>query len=143
MFKFKAYKKGFTLTEVIIAMVLILSTVAISSKVAFSALKVGNTNKQELEGTIIAQNYLEKIRAARDNKIITNNSTLDEYIKSLGFNKEENYRKEDIKDGIEYKVALSTDNIEKTDVGNLLQLIVEVKPQDSNSIKIGTRIFFK
>lgn len=131
MFKLKKYKKGFTLVEVIIAMVLISGTVAIFSKVAFSGLKAGNSNKESLQGTIIAQNFLEQIRAARDRKDIS----LEEYIESLP--------KEEIKDSIKYIVGVTTTKIEENEKGNLVEIIVEVKSQNSNSIKIGTRLLWQ
>ncbi|WP_027626692.1 type IV pilus modification PilV family protein [Clostridium lundense] len=131
MFKFKKCKKGFTLVEVIIAMVLISGTVAIFSKVAFSGLKAGNSNKESLQGTIIAQNYLEQIRAARDRKDIL----LDEYIDSLP--------KEEIKDNIKYSILVTSTEIEENEKGKLVEIIVEVKPQNGNSIEIGIRLLWQ
>ncbi|MEW9096324.1 MAG: type II secretion system protein [Clostridiaceae bacterium] len=142
MIKIEKYKSGFTLVEVIIAMVLIIGTVAIFSSVAYSSLKAGNSNKQGLEGTIIAQNYLELIKAKKENREIKNLEKLEEYIRSLGFNTAQSgYYKEDIKDGIKYGVHIKFTLKEDSEVGKLVDILVEVKPEDSNSIKLGTKIY--
>lgn len=144
MFKFKKYKKGFTLVEVIIAMVLISGTVAIFSKVAYAGLKAGNKNKQSLEAVIIGQNYLEKIRAARDNNDIYNEDALKKYIINLGFEaSKEKFVKEEIKDSIKYNTNITINKKEESDSIQLMEVIIEVKPKDSNSSKLGTTIIVK
>ncbi|WP_315119378.1 type II secretion system protein [uncultured Clostridium sp.] len=143
MIKIKKYKSGFTLVEVIIAMVLIIGTVAIFSSVAYSSLKAGNKNKQGLEGTIIAQNYLELIKAKKENGEIKDLETLENYIMSLSFNiSEGGYYKEDTKEGIKYGVYMKFILREDSEVGELVDILVEVHPQDSNSVvKLGTKIY--
>lgn len=144
MFKLKKYKKGFTLVEVIIAMVLISGTVAIFSKVAYAGLKAGNKNKQGLEAIIIGQNYLERIRAAKDNNDIFSETTLKEYIINLGFEaSDKSFIKEEIKDSIKYNTNITINTKEETTSVQLIEIIIEVKPKDSNSSKLGTTILIK
>ncbi|GAA0717716.1 hypothetical protein GCM10008905_03600 [Clostridium malenominatum] len=142
MIKINKSKKGFTLVEVIIAMVLIMGTVAIFSTVAYSSIKVGNSNKQSLEGSIIAQNYLEVIKSNKESGSIKDFATLESFIKTSDFTLTEGrYFKTHIKDNIKYDVYIRLTITESSEVGELIDIIMEVKPQDGKLIKMGTKLY--
>ncbi|MFD3158186.1 prepilin-type N-terminal cleavage/methylation domain-containing protein [Haloimpatiens sp. FM7330] len=134
----KNKKEGFTLIEVVIAVMLIAGTVTLFSKISFTTIKASNTNKQRLEALIIAQNYIENIRFNRDKKIIKDLSSLKEFLEDTGF-ETSNIKviKSEKKDGISYNVSIESSESEE----GLIEIIVGVKPQDSNDIKIGTKLF--
>lgn len=136
------YKKGFTLVEVIIAMVLIIGTVAIFSTVAFSALKAGNSNKQTLQGSVLAQNYLEIIKSKKESGSIKNFGQLEDFIKGEGFVLNDGkYSKIEAREGIKYNIYIELFQREKDTVGELIEVVIEVKPQDANTVKVGTKIY--
>jgi prepilin-type N-terminal cleavage/methylation domain-containing protein len=62
--KFK--HSGFTLIEVIVALAIFMIVVAIFASVSYSGLKISVTSKKTLKSVVIAENYIEDIRLARE-----------------------------------------------------------------------------
>lgn len=115
-------KKGFTLTEVIIAMAIIMVVASAFYKVSFVAIKNSNTGKERMGALIIAQNYLEEIKGK---------GRIDEYRGILN--------KSIIENGTEY---LATINIDETKP-DFVQIIVNVKPKDANAVELGTKLYIR
>ncbi|MDW8802736.1 prepilin-type N-terminal cleavage/methylation domain-containing protein [Clostridium sp. A1-XYC3] len=142
----KNRKKGFTLIEVIIAMLLISITVLIFSNVSYVGIKSSNTSEQKLNSLIIAQNELEKIKANKNTlSDLTDLQDFlkdEDYIYSTGvFHKnlkkiDEKYAGE-VSEGINYDLKLTLS--EKAE--DLIDIKIEVKPQDNNSLKLGTTLY--
>lgn len=143
----KNSKKGFTLIEVIIAMLLISITVLIFSNVSYVGIKSSNTSEQKLNSLIIAQNELEKIKANKNT--LSDLTDLQDFLKDEDYiysegefcknlkKIDENYAGE-ASEGMNYDLKLTL----KEKAEDLIDIKIEVKPQDNNSLKLGTTLYF-
>lgn len=134
----KRRKKGFTLLETIIAILVLGITVSTFTQAYYASVNASNSNKQRLEALIQVQSQFERIRAAKNDKLIVNFNSLRNMLTSDGYSESGNiYTKNiDIR-GINYSLKLTTDN----SIPELIQIVMEVKPHDANSVRLGTKFF--
>ena len=146
---------GFTLIEVITAVAIIALVAATFSSVSHTALKISTSNKRSLQSIVIAENYLEEIRAARDNN--PNNLKSRDSLKSWlnapkdWLSSEENsmqfqndvsdsqaiVKSPDTAKGIFYMIKISYSLVEQ----DLYQFTVEVSQPNTNLCVLSTRLF--
>lgn len=132
-------KKGFSLLELIIAIFILALAVLTFSKISFVDFKTSNSNKQRLEALVAAENYLELIKAKRESNEITNENTLRVFLANEGFNDRGGYLgKAQVINNINYDITAYIDGANQ----KLIEIIIEVKPQDANLVRVGTKLFF-
>jgi prepilin-type N-terminal cleavage/methylation domain-containing protein len=149
--------KGFTLIEVITAVAIMAIVTATFSSVSQIALKISTSNKRSLQSIVIAENYLEEIRAARDNN--PNNLKSRDSLKSwlnapkdwLSSDQNSMQFQNDVSDsqaivknsdtakGIFYMVKISYLLVEQ----DLYQFTVEVSQPNTNLCVLSTRLFIQ
>ncbi len=148
---------GFTLIEVITAVAIIAIVAATFSSVSHTALKISTSNKRSLQSIVIAENYLEEIRAARDNN--PNNLKSRDSLKSWlndpkdWLSSEENslqfqndasdsqaiVKNSDTAKGVLYVIKISCFLVEQ----DLYQFTVEVSQPNTNLCVLSTRLFIQ
>lgn len=136
--------KGFSLMEVLVAMILIgIIGVAFSSAV-FVANKASTDNNKRLQGLFIAQEIIEDLRATRDSgQFYTTNEVSNHLINpsGLAFTMASPgvYEKTSADvDGRNYQVRLLLTELVEND---FLEFVVEVQPQDTSTVRLGTRLY--
>ncbi|WP_125152896.1 type IV pilus modification PilV family protein [Clostridium rectalis] len=139
-------RKGFTLVEVILAMVIIAFTMAIFSKVIYTGFKASNSNKKKLQCIIIAQNYMEKLRGFRDYNEFNTIDSLKRYlIQKENFKKNDNIlKKEEVHKSVRYSISISIDEdreVEKELFDKLAIVSVKVKSQNNNEAQLKTKFY--
>jgi prepilin-type N-terminal cleavage/methylation domain-containing protein len=127
-------QSGFSLIEVIVAMVLIGTIGAAFTGIYYTGIKASANSKQKLVALEIAQDKMEKIRADRDAG--TSNEYIDpENLGSWVLDSEE-------RNGVTYVTSISSSLIESNLIeSNLVEVIIKVEPEDASMIRLGTRFF--
>jgi prepilin-type N-terminal cleavage/methylation domain-containing protein len=148
---------GFTLIEVITAVAIMAIVGATFSSVSHTALKISTSNRRSLQSIVIAENYLEEIRAARDNN--PNNLKSRDSLKSWlnapkdWLSSEENslqfqndvsdsqaiVKNSDTAKGVLYVIKISCFLVEQ----DLYQFTVEVSQPNTNLCVLSTRLFIQ
>lgn len=143
--------------EVIIAIAIMALFTATFSSIANTALKISTSNRESLQSTIIAQNYLEDIRAARENNpnnLISRDNLRDWLNQSkdwLTSGENSVHFQNDINDsqsivkapdktkGVPYKVKITYSIVEQ----DLYEYKVEVTEPNAGSCVLVTRLFIQ
>jgi len=128
-------EKGFSLIEVIVAMVLIGIISAAFTSVVFTGSKASTSHKLELESLMIAQDIIEEMRLKRDDGI-------DLLVwRSTKFTEDAGIWKTNInKDGYTYEVSAHIDDVSSSDA-DLVQVVIEVMYEGgSDPVYLATRV---
>jgi prepilin-type N-terminal cleavage/methylation domain-containing protein len=148
---------GFTLIEVITAVAIIAIVAATFSSVSHTALKISTSNKRSLQSIVIAENYLEEIRAARENNPnnLKSRDSLESWLNapkdwlsieenSLQFQNDVSdsqaiVKSPDTAKGVFYTIKISYYLVEQ----DLYQFTVEISQPNTNLCVLSTRLFIQ
>jgi prepilin-type N-terminal cleavage/methylation domain-containing protein len=128
-------EKGFSLIEVIVAMVLIGIISAAFTSVVFTGSKASTSHKLELESLMIAQDIIEEMRLKRDDGIDLLDWRATKFTLDAGI-----WKTSITKDGYTYEVSAHIDDVSSSGA-DLMQVVIEVMYEGgANPVYLATRV---
>jgi len=128
-------EKGFSLIEVIVAMVLIGIISAAFTSVVFTGSKASTSHKLELESLMIAQDLMEEMRIQRDQDIDLLDWRATRFALDAG-----TWKSSITKDGYTYEVTAHVNDLGLPSI-DLIEVVIEVMYEGGvNPVYLATRV---